>query len=121
MFKDLPEGKTHYEGDNCGIKEHNMPNQPSKISDWEKRFDKEFWYMRDLHEHHHPDCKCGARENLSNSIKSFIKDLLSTSTHRTEVLEEVEKSIKGMPYKEECSILKSRVLEKINQLKNKEK
>lgn len=24
MFKDLPEGQTHYENDGCGIKEHNM-------------------------------------------------------------------------------------------------
>ena len=85
-----------------------MPNQPSKISDWEEELYILFWsnsvfkYKADLEQ-----------------IKSLISNLLSTQ--RTEVLEKVEKSIKGMPYKEECSILKSRVLEKINQLKNEEK
>ena len=34
MFKDLPEGQTHYENDGCGMKEHN-PMKPK-----EKRIEK---------------------------------------------------------------------------------
>jgi len=30
MFEDIPEGKTHYEGDNCGIPEHNCEHQWTK-------------------------------------------------------------------------------------------
>ncbi len=31
MFKDLPEGQTHYENDGCGIREHNKKVKKSKI------------------------------------------------------------------------------------------
>lgn len=28
MFKELPEGQTHYENDGCGEKDHNQPFHP---------------------------------------------------------------------------------------------
>mgnify|MGYP001565336646 CR=1 FL=1 len=96
-----------------------MPNQPSKISDWEKEWDNKFFKFHEI----------GAIEH-SEEMKPFIKNLLEIQ--RTEVLEEVEGLVKALkdsfdlviPMTEEkegelaMTIL---ILNVINQLKNKEK
>ena len=91
-----------------------MPNQPSKISDWEKEFDKSFRVSR------HPKVEGDFflyHEN-AQKIKSFISNLLSTQ--RTKVLEEV---IDLIPKKDSFYCINQflELAEKINQLKNKEK
>ena len=94
-----------------------MPNQPSKISDWQEEFDKEFpkWSLGQPNS--------GSRDAEVKRIKSFISELISTQ--RTEVLEEVEENLRNLkrtirPKTKVLSVF-IKVFKKINQLKNKEK
>ena len=48
------------------------------------------------------------------AVENFMKLF---EEYRQEVIEEIEKSIQGMPYKEECSVLKKRILSKLQELK----
>ena len=48
MFKDLPEGQTHFQNDGCGEPAHNDPSkliEPTPPSmEWEERFREQFHY-----------------------------------------------------------------------------
>ena len=115
MFKDTPDGQTHYENDGCGIKEHNITPP-----DWKEKIKYQFKLQKES------SLKGRVDGTLLEATISIVESELDN--HGTKEYERGKKEARAHYYdlvrkeatEEALSSFKARVIEQLDELRGKE-